>query len=167
MKRRFTPADAEVFVYSFKDGLLSAVAHDLKLAVRQFWVEVDEAHVRAEFDARSLRVVTTRKDGRDSSGLLPTAMYGEIESNIVKDVLHAPRFPAISFQGEATPTEVSGTLTLCGQARKLTCTRRDEGSTLVARVTFDQRDFGIKPYTAMLGTLKIKPHVDVEVRLRG
>lgn len=29
----------------------------------------------------------------------------------------------------------------------------------------DQRDFDIKPCSAMMGTLKIRPHVDLEVRL--
>lgn len=30
-------------------------------------------------------------------------------------------------------------------------------------VTLDQRDFGIKPFSAMLGTLKIKPTVVVRL----
>jgi hypothetical protein len=33
----------------------------------------------------------------------------------------------------------------------------------VAEFRIDQRDFGIKPYSAMLGTLKIKPEVVVRV----
>jgi hypothetical protein len=34
-----------------------------------------------------------------------------------------------------------------------------------AEFSFDQRDFGLKPYSAMLGTLKVKPVVRVKVTL--
>ena len=41
------------------------------------------------------------------------------------------------------------------------CGRKPDGL-LEARI--DQRDFGIKPYSAMFGTLKVKPEVVVTVR---
>lgn len=157
-----TRRPAEVLVYTFKDGLLSAMAHDLKLRVERVEVEVEgETAVRATFDASSLRVVTTRKDGADHAGLLPAVMYGEIEKNIRNDVLRSARFPQVKFESTSvSSTEVVGQLTLCGVTRQVRCRR--EGDRVEARL--DVRDFGIKPYTAMLGTLKVKPEVVVEVR---
>jgi hypothetical protein len=35
----------------------------------------------------------------------------------------------------------------------------------VGRARIDQRDFGITPFSAMMGTLKVQPHVDIEVRV--
>ena len=35
----------------------------------------------------------------------------------------------------------------------------------VGKATLDQRAFGIEPYSAMMGTLKIRPDVEVLVRL--
>jgi polyisoprenoid-binding protein YceI len=157
-----TKRPAEAFVYTFKEGLLSAVAHDLKIRVERVELEVDgETAVRATFDAGSLRVVTTRRDGADAPGLLPTMLYGEIEKNIRNDVLKPAKFPQVKFESTSvTPGEVLGRLTLCGVTREIRCKR--EGDRVEARL--DVRDFGIKPYSAMLGTLKVKPEVVVEVR---
>jgi polyisoprenoid-binding protein YceI len=153
---------AEVLVYSFKDGLLSAVAHDLKIRVERHELDVEETAVKASFDASSLRVVTPRRDGVDNPGLLPAMMYGEIEKNIRHDVLRSDKFPRITFESsEVSAGEVKGRLTLCGVTREIRCARQGER----VEVRLDQRDFGIKPYAAMLGTLKVKPEVVVEVRL--
>jgi polyisoprenoid-binding protein YceI len=153
---------AEAFVYTFKEGILSAVAHDLKIRVERLELDADDSKVSAWFDATSLRVVTTRKDGADSAGLLPTVMYGEIEKNIRNDVLESDKFARITFEStEVGATEVRGKLTLCGVTRDIRCAR--QGDRVEHRL--DVRDYGVKPYTAMLGTLKVKPEVVVEIRL--
>ena len=53
---RYDASSAKVLVFTFKEGLLSAAAHDLKLEVTKFTVDVEGTSVRAEFDATSLRV---------------------------------------------------------------------------------------------------------------
>ncbi|MEW6434483.1 MAG: YceI family protein [Myxococcota bacterium] len=160
------PSSAEVLVFTFKEGLLSAVAHDLKLRVTKFGVDVDGGQVTAEFDPTSLRVVNAMKDGKDDPGALPGFAFGEIEKNIVNDVLEAKRHPAIRFETTSiTDAQVTGRLTLHGQTKSLTGTRKDEGGRKVAEFRFDQRDFGIKPFSAMLGALKIKPEIVVRVSL--
>lgn len=159
-----TPTAAEVFVYTFKEGALSALAHDLKLEVTKVQLEKSDGAVKATFDPRSLRVVCARKDGRDNPGALPAIAHGEIEKNIAGDVLAVAKFPAVTFEStQVTPTEVVGKLTLHGVTREIRCTRKGDQA-IEARL--DQRDFGIKPYSAMFGTLKVKPEVVVSVRLK-
>lgn len=159
-----TPAAAEVLVYTFKEGALSALAHDLKIAVTQVALEKSDDAVRATFDAGSLRVVCPQKDGKDNPGALPSLLYKEIEKNIVGDVLAAARHPKVTFEStRVTPTEVVGMLTLHGVKKEIRCTRSPDG---LVSARLDQRDFGIKPYTAMFGTLKVKPEVVVTVRLK-
>ncbi len=53
--------NARITVFTFKQGLLSRVAHDLKIAVDD--VELDE-QLNATIDPRSLRVVCAMKKGR-------------------------------------------------------------------------------------------------------
>ena len=115
--------------------------------------------------ATSLRVAYPRKEGRDNPGGLPAILYGEIEKNIVKDVLEAAKFPQVRFRSTSvTASEVVGQLTLHGVTREIRCSRAPDG---LVEARLDQRDFGIKPYSAMFGTLKVKPEVVVSVRLRG
>jgi polyisoprenoid-binding protein YceI len=154
---------AEALVFTFKEGLLSPLAHDLKLRVQRLEVDVDgERAVKATFDAASLKVLATRKDGADHPGLLPEFAFSEIEQNIRNEVLKAAQHPQVRFVStQVTPREVLGDLTLCGVTKEIRCAR--DGDRVEVRL--DQRDFGIKPYTAMLGTLKVKPEVVVQVRL--
>jgi polyisoprenoid-binding protein YceI len=159
---RYDASSAQVLVFTFKEGLLSAAAHDLKLEVTKFTVDVEGTSVRAELDATSLRMVTPMKDGRENEGSIPRMLYGEIEKNTATAVLDVARYPGISFVStQITETEVIGRLTLHGQTKDV----KGRRSGASAEFSFDQRDFGIKPYSAMLGTLKVKPVLTVKVTL--
>lgn len=142
---------SEAFVFTFKDGLLSPLAHDLKLRVTGF----ELGGQTATFDASSLRV-------ESAGGPLPKHFYAEIEKNIREDVLHSAKFPQIRFEATAvSDTEIAGRLTLHGVTKDIRLGRKGN----VIEYALDQRDFGIKPYSAMLGTLKVKPVVNVQITL--
>jgi hypothetical protein len=160
---RYDAETAEVLIFTLKDGLFSAVAHDLKLKVTRFRIELDETSVRAEFDADSLRVVTAMKDHVEHRAGLSPALFPQIEKNAAQAVLESRQFPTITFAStEVTPHEVQGVLTLHGQARAIRGKRVASG----AEFSIDQRDFGMQPFSAMMGTLKVKPEVRVTVTLR-
>lgn len=156
---RYDAANSKVQVFTFKDGLLSAMAHDLKLELTRFAIDTEGV---SEFDGSSLRVVTPMKDGAESSGLLPAALYGEIEKNARNDVLNVKKFPQVKFEVVEQGADcVRGRLTLHGVTKELRGTRSGDS----AEFRFDVRDYGIKPFTAMLGTLKVKPEVVVKITL--
>ena len=149
----------EVLVFTFKEGLLSPLAHDLKVRVENVQLEIDgETSVRAVFDATSLKVA--------EAGNLPRTFYAEIERTIRNEVLQAKKHPVIRFEStQITEGEVVGQLTLCGTQCEIRCARKDDATHLGSEARLDQRNFGIKPYTAMLGTLKVKAEVRVTVRV--
>lgn len=163
-------------VFTYKEGLLSPVAHDLKLRVGRWSMEIDRGQggltVAAAFDASSLTVEGVMKDGRVQAGVLSTRDTDKIAHNIRDEVLSARRHPSIGFRGTATPDgsqgRVTGDVTICGKTRPVTCrTKKVTGSEAVwvIEVTIHQPDFGIKPYSAMLGALKIKPDVVVAIEV--
>lgn len=163
---RYDASNAQVFIYTFKEGVLSAVAHDLKLTLGRFEIDAEAEVVTASFDPATIKVVCPRKDGRDNPGVLPQLLYGEIEKNAKNDVLEVSKHAAVKFKSTSiTETDVRGELTLHGKTVAVTGARKDDATHRAVTIRFDQRDFGIKPYSAMLGTLKIKPEVVVEVRL--
>lgn len=168
---RYGPEDSEVSVFTFKEGLLSAIAHDLELRVERFEISLSAARdrVEASFDPRTIRVVDAIVDGRRSPGTLSDKDKAKIESNVVKDVIDVRRGPQVRFTSsavEATPAglRVVGTLELSGRSRSLTVEAREDGDHFVVETRLHQPDFGIKPYSAMLGALKIKPDIDVRLR---
>ncbi len=169
---RYDTNNARCEVFTFKEGLLSAIAHDLRIKVTGFSVEVDRAAriVEARFEAASLRVECARKADADAPDLLSPKDRGEIEHNIARDVLDAARYPEIEFRSTDIADapgghRVRGTLSLHGRDHDLDFTTRTEGDHETAEVTLHQPDFGIKPYSAMLGTLKVKPDVKIVLTL--
>lgn len=165
---RYGAQDVSLFVYTFRHGLLSSVGHDLKLQATQLDVLVDEAakKVRAVFDARSLRVVCAMRGHAEAPELLKPSEREEIEQVLQKEILDTESYPTIEFASDTIePDSVSGRLTLHGLTRELSFPWRKEGDARVAEVWVDQRDFGIKPYSALMGTLKLKAEVRVEARL--
>jgi len=160
----FDAATAECLVFTYKEGLLSAIAHDLEIRVERFDVDVDEPAlaVRARFDPASLRVVTAVREGAPTPGALSDSDKAKIEDNIRGEVLSVRDYPEIRFVSSAITRDgnaarITGDLTLHGKTRPVTVDARAEGDRLVAEARLHQPDFGIKPYSAMLGTLKIKP----------
>lgn len=155
---------AECLVYTFREGLLSAVGHDLCLRVERFAVEVtgdaSAPAILGRFDAASLR----------ATGDLSPGDARKIEGNAADDVLAARKFPTIEFRStrvarDGERARIEGTLTLHGATRPIAFDAVADAGHWRAEVRLDQRDFGIKPFSAMLGTLRVKPDVVVKIRV--
>ncbi len=167
----FGPGSARCEVLIFREGLLSAVAHDLVLRVERFEIRTDPRapSIEASFDASSLRVVAAMRDGRPLPDALSPADVRKIEANAVGDVLHARRHPAIRFRSTAVvrrddgALEVEGRLALHGQERPVSAVVRRAGDRLAAEVALHQPAFGIRPYVALLGAIRVRPDVVVRV----
>ncbi len=164
-------SDSRCHIYTFKDGLLSRLAHDLLLAVGRLEVQIvgEPRRIEATFDAASIAVVCAMKDGRRAEGLLSARERGEIQRNLATEVLQVARHPQIRFVseplGDGEPKRLRGRLTIRGQSRDVAADVHRNGDWLSARFELDQRDFGIRPYSAMLGALRIKARLVVEAQL--
>jgi polyisoprenoid-binding protein YceI len=172
---RYTQDDAEASVFTFKDGLLSKVAHDLKLRVTRFSVELDPGapSVSAELDPASLVVVNAVRDGAEDPRALSDADKQKIAGNLRKEVLETERHGLVRFRSSQVERRadggyaIAGELTLHGTTRALRFDTRLEGGRQVAEIELHQPDYGIVPFKAMMGTLKVKPGVRVRISLPG
>ncbi len=167
---RFDAYNSDCLVFSFKDGLLSRLAHDLKLKVERFSIEVDDTthQIKATFDPSSLEVVCAQVDGRDDPSTLSQGDKKKIYDNATKDVLRVRKYPEVRFEstnvverGEGFAVE--GTLHMHGKSKTIQTSVRAAGDRYTAELKLHQPDFGIKPFTAALGALKVKPDVLVRV----
>ena len=94
-----------------------------------------------------------------------------IEKSIADDVLGASRYPEIRFTassitGQGDTRHIIGTLALHGQKREISFEARRLDDRWRVEAPLHQPDFGIKPYSAMLGTLKVKADLVVKITLR-
>lgn len=168
-----TANSGKLSVYTYKEGFLSAVAHDLLIEVNDFKVNINiqDANTingEAEIQANSLKVSCAMKDGQCQYDTLKEKDKADIEEATFKDVLHASKYPIITFRSQNITQKdegiyrIKGELTLHGVTRPIEFdAKTTTGKDLKGKVTLSQKDFGIKPYKALLGTLKVKNELDV------
>jgi len=169
----FTNDSGKINVYTYKEGMLSAVAHDLLLEVTGFEVNmnvpsegISNATVRAEIKSDSLKVICAMKDGQQQPTTLKEKDISEIEEAMNKDVLHPKKFPVITFESNDIKEKnglyhITGTLNLHGVTKTIEFDSEVTDKNIKGTVSLLQKDFGIKPYKALLGTLKVKNEVSV------
>jgi len=161
-------SSGECLVFTEKQGLLSKVAHDLKIRVTDFDIAWDGATLSARFDPSSLRVVCAMAKVRENPTALSDSDKKKIEKSIVADVLQARKHPAIEFESSEVVLEgkgyrIKGDLTLHGVTRPISAKVNPSSGRWSTQVSINQPDYGIEPFSAMLGTLKVKPKVRVRV----
>jgi hypothetical protein len=169
---RFDQTSATCQIFTYKDGFLSALAHDLRINVTSFVIELgdNDSSINARFDAGALRADSAMADGVERRDLLSAASLKEVDDNILKDVLDASHHRYITFCSSSVTKEdssylIRGTLTLRGKETEIIFAARNEDDCYVAETRLNLPDFGIKPFSALFGAIKIKPHVLIRVAL--
>jgi polyisoprenoid-binding protein YceI len=104
---------SELAVYTFKEGFLSAMGHDLKIGCHTWTCTVtprDEANldISVQVDAKSLYVigsVTTKADGTQTVTAMDSWSVNQIQKNMFGSyVLDTTQFPFITYSGNAVRT---------------------------------------------------------------
>jgi polyisoprenoid-binding protein YceI len=154
-------------VFTFKDGMLSAVAHDLRLRLDAFEVTLDGSAVRAELDLRALSVEGPVTSGSGEVAAYDARQRADVEKAMHGEVLHTNRNPRAIFQGTAAPDaagfRVEGQLELAGKLAPLAFSVVNQEGGFAARFELQPSRWGIAPYKAMLGAIRVKDSVRVEL----
>jgi len=163
------PDRGRLIVRTFRDGLAATAGHDLTIEIPRWsgeltaTEEMPQAGLTLRFDLGSLVV----REG--AGGLKPLSDRDRREIAVTaRKVLGADRFPQASFTADGFTADdggwqVSGSLTIRGQTRPVRLQARETADARF-RVTGSvvQSEFGIKPYTAFLGALRVRDAVDIE-----
>src|SRR5688572_16672390 len=88
-------------VLTFKEGLLSKVAHDLCLVLDQCSVQTDGERIEAVFHPASLSVAGVMRGGRLDTDCLSEHDRREILENVRDKILLIDRYPEARFSGVA------------------------------------------------------------------
>jgi polyisoprenoid-binding protein YceI len=167
------PAAGRLLVKTGRTGLGSKAGHDLTLEVTRWQgtATVDttdpansSANVDAEIDSFEVR------EGTGGLKPLTDADRAEIKRNLREKVLLADRYPRITFRStkfEGSPHSfvIEGDLMIVGNVHPVVV----RGSLSEGRVrggaTVTQSQWGIKPYSAFFGALRLRDEVKVEFDL--
>jgi hypothetical protein len=162
-------AQGTIQVFTFKEGLLSAVAHDLQLHLDNVSVTLDGENVSAEFPLKSLTLVGPVEDGVVQPEKYDAGKRADVHKAMNEDVLRTDQHPTARFNGRAAPKgagySVSGDLELAGQKAPLAFDVTKEGNSYTGGFELQPSRWGVQQYKAMLGAIRLKDQVRVQVRL--
>jgi hypothetical protein len=164
-------SSATLRIFTRKEGVLSKVAHDLEIDVSTFRLRIDRdgTALSLDVDASSLRVRHALVAGRADPSLLTTTDRRKIERQIVEEVLHARQHPRVRFESDLVAPlahggyRVRGALHLHGVQRVLDVETRRLADEQVLELELHQPDYGIVPYRALLGALRVQAAVGVRL----
>jgi polyisoprenoid-binding protein YceI len=163
------PDDATLTVRTRKAGAASKAGHNLRIEVTSWRATLDVAEDPAQTamaltaDARSLRV----REGTGGVHALDDDDMRNIEKTIDDEVLEGSSIAFRSRTVNAGPNgtlSVEGDLELAGRSHPVAfdLTAGEDGR-LSGTARLKQTDWGIKPYSALFGTLKVVDEVEVEI----
>jgi polyisoprenoid-binding protein YceI len=160
---------ARVHVFTFKQGLLARLAHDLRLSVARFEIHLDHDQVHATFDADSLRVDGVAHGDSVEPDALTREDKAKIEETVRTELLHSAAHPRIELKGtlkrDGAAVTVDGELRLRGQSQGLRVPVKVERERTFAEVELSPSRFGIPPYKALAGAIRLQDRVVVRVEL--
>jgi len=167
------PDNATLSIRTKKAGAAAKAGHNLLIEVTSWSATLElganggQTSVELTADARSLRVI----EGTGGISALGDDDKASIKRTIDKDLLKgsAIAFRSTAVQGELSATgdsrlSVSGELELAGRRGPIAFQLNAGGDgRLSGAATVKQSSWGIKPYSAMLGALKVVDEVTVEI----
>jgi hypothetical protein len=165
--RTFGPENATLTVRTKRTGAASKAGHDLLIEVTSWSATLDpgaDPALTLTADAHSLRVL----EGTGGIQALDDDDRVGIEQTIDEEVLKGTpiefRAGSVELGDDGGPGRVEGELELAGRrhpvAVELAAT---EDGRITGSATVRQSDWGMKPYSALFGTLKVADDVEVAI----
>jgi polyisoprenoid-binding protein YceI len=173
-RHRLGPDQGRILLRTFRDGLAAQAGHDLIIEATRWSGELalNDDLSPAGLDVRIDLGALVVREGM--GGVKPLTDRDRREIAVTaRKALGADQHPEAVFAAESFQPaggkgggEIGGTFTLRGQSRPLRLHVSQTGAGRYhAEAQVVQSDYGIKPYTAFLGALRVRDAVDVAVEL--
>jgi polyisoprenoid-binding protein YceI len=163
---RLGPDNATLAVHTKRGGAAAKAGHDLELHVTAWeaTLDLDAGTAELSADATSLRV----EKGEGGMQTLGDEDKDNIRQTIDDDVLKQQNisFRSTSIEGGDGRYRVEGELTLAGSTQPIAFDLIVADGAVSARATVTQTRWGMKPFSALFGTLKVLDDVEVTLQSR-
>jgi polyisoprenoid-binding protein YceI len=161
------PKDGKLLVKVERDGMAKKMGHDLTLEVGDWSAEVtvdddpDKSELTLTAKPSSMKVVEAKGGAKP----LSDGDKSDIKKNIDTKILSGGQditFKSKSVSLNGGKANVSGDLTIQGKTQPAQVQLNITDTKVTGRTSLTQSKFGIKPFSAMMGALKVKDNVEIE-----
>jgi polyisoprenoid-binding protein YceI len=161
----FGPQNGRVLVRTYREGLAKAVGHDLVIEVGAWSADANVGEDPTNTTITATAQIDSLNPIEGVGGVMPLSDADKNE--IKKDIRKVLTSPEISFASSSVKVAgnsatVSGNLTIMGRSEPVDVQLTESGGKIKGGFSVLQTRWGIKPYTAMMGALRVADRVDVE-----
>ncbi len=166
------PSQGTLQMHTGREGVAKKIGHDLVIEAKRWTAKVNvdgddptRSTATVTVDTRSLEVIS----GDGGAKPLSDKDRKDIKENIDKKVLKTDKFPEITFASSKVEAKgpdaytVHGNLTIMGTARPATMDIAVVGAKATGTMPLKQSDWGIKPFSALMGALKLADALTIRV----
>jgi polyisoprenoid-binding protein YceI len=162
------PDNGTLTIKTGREGAAAKAGHDLTLEATSWegTLELgDNPSVKLTIDPASIEV----REGQGGAKPLDEGDKDDIKKSMTKDILGSDQisFESSDVQVDNGSMKVSGNLSVAGNSDSIDVplTVGDDG-TVQCSVKLSQSQFGIKQFKALMGALKVKDTVEVQIEAK-
>ena len=165
----FGAPEGQLLVKVFREGMAARIGHDLVFEVRDWSAKamIDPSDLaRSTLEATAQVTSLAIVEATGGAKALTRGDRGEIKRTIEEKILKTRQFPTVSLR--STGAEANGTgvrmaadLTLAGVTRPVDMLLTLNGGRARGIMTVVQSRWGIKPFSAFMGALKVRDAVEI------
>jgi polyisoprenoid-binding protein YceI len=162
------PENARLLIRTSRTGGAAKAGHDLVIEVRSWQATVDagseagDTQLQLNADSRSLHVLEGKGGIKPLGSKDMDSIRQTIDDDVLKGCVIAFHSTSVS-PGAGGGLQVAGELELFGKRGPISFDLQTADGKLSGRAIVKQTEFGIKPYSALFGALKVADEVTVEV----
>ena len=153
------PSNGSLKVITGKEGAAAKMGHNLTLDVKNWEATIeggDSPSIKLTADPSSVEV----ESGEGGAKPLGDKDKKDIKKTIDNKVLGSQQ---ISFtSSEVSDSQATGELSIAGSSSQVSVPLNVSGDKISGSIDLNQKDFGIKPFSTMMGALKVTDQVTVE-----
>jgi polyisoprenoid-binding protein YceI len=153
------PSNGSLKVKTGKEGAAAKMGHNLTLVVNSWEATIeggDSPSIKLTADPSSVEV----ESGEGGAKPLGDKDKKDIKKTIDGKVLGSSQITFTS--SEVSDSQAKGDLSIAGKSSDVTIPISVSGDKISGSTTLTQSDFGVKPFSTMMGALKVKDQVTVE-----
>ncbi|MFI0373589.1 YceI family protein [Actinomadura sp. 1N219] len=157
------PDDGTLLVRTGRSGLGRRAGHDLTIAATRWTAAVEAREPLGDSSVRVIVEVDGLEVREGTGGVKPLTDQDRAEiRKTLREVLDARRYPEITFTSSAIGADaIEGDLTIMGRVKPVRVRAVLDGGRVRGGVTVPQSRWGIKPYSAFFGALRLADDVEI------
>lgn len=154
-------------VYTYKAGLLSPMAHDLQISLSRWDLQPEGTYWLFQADASHLEIDGPIVRGQLEQRGITDRDRRKIKGHIRDTILNTRAHPKITFRGRPHGDLLEGELRLRGSVQKVAIILSQEGPLIRGEVEIQPSRWGIAPFKALGGTIKLQDRIRVAFCIQG